>query len=252
MRLFLSLSFTFFRSYPPLLSKSSVFCSGDAHHYLPLDVHRSPLLAFSSYSLLWYLLSFHFHELIFSRGLTHASSFRPGAFERSHCSFPVFVSRVNPLFPHPLLASPFLFIPSVSWETPSLFWTRTLLLSYRYVACRLGGGRQSGRRSEWRSRRGSRSEETPGVLCSAPLLIAVNTITRWMIEIVLITRSRINDIIAARLASRVGVTAGLTIDDLWGGWVFVLLLLLISHVLARQFLICVCYNHEEKESTGGS
>lgn len=47
-----------------------------------------------------HLFFLSFHELIFSRELTHASSFRSDASGRSLIFFLTFLPRVNPLFPH--------------------------------------------------------------------------------------------------------------------------------------------------------
>lgn len=78
------------------------FCGGNAHH------HLSTLSPRSSSSLSFLMpappstTSPPFLELISSRELTHASSFRPGASGRSLFLFLTFLPRVNPLFPRSL------------------------------------------------------------------------------------------------------------------------------------------------------
>jgi len=134
------------------------------------------------------LVFFSFHELISSRELTHASSFRPGASGRSLFLFLTFLPRVNPLFPH--LRRVLLHSSSSSCSVSLADLERRPRFSEprsnkrgRYCYRIDTSLKQSGARTQkWkkieRSRRGnlSWSEETPGALCSARLLIAVNTI----------------------------------------------------------------------------
>lgn len=149
------------------------------------------------------LLFLSFHELISSRKLTHASSFRLGASGRSLFLFLTFLPRVNPLFPHPLHSlhpSSVSLRPARNDVLASLNLARVnadvIVIVSIYDAGRQGGARtQKWKKTERRSRRGNRSEETPGALCSARLLLAVNTI-------VLDDRDRVDNEIADRRYNR--------------------------------------------------
>lgn len=172
-------------------------------------------------SLLLFFLSFH--ELISSPvSLLTPRRFVPGRIRTFSLLVPDVPPSCQPTFSSSSSFAPplhrFPSLPAGNDVLASLNLARVnadviVIVSIRRAGRQGGARTQKWKKIERRSRRGNRSEETPGALCSARLLIAVNTIVRPMIGIALITRSRIRRYDRDSINSRRDDPRGLMIDN---------------------------------------